>query len=299
MFGKRQRGLRQPWGVHKRRIAEREESTPEDVELRAFFADALTLVPAPCTFDMDSEKLQLAAEVWASKPLLGANSLTDANGALAAVLEVITRNGYHPKPGETREASEHRREFRVEGLLTNLARIQSQKQVTVMTARISVAAYRAQLPRMVWKIISLLAPGLLCSYTWTHAFVVIARPLRPACPYPLLLLVGGVMFDNYTRRVLYSSAVTVEKHGYLLNMTNWASMSIPRILAPANFNAAELCEPSTTEPSALHTLACLVPLRSADKLLFACAHRGKPVRNNLNGCLYFKVYALEFRNSGE
>ena len=167
MFGshaagkQRARGVRHQWGMHKRRIAEREESTPEDVELRAFFADALTLVQAPCTFNMDSEKLQLAAEVWASKPLLGADSLTDANGALAAVLEVITRNGYHPNPGESREASEHRREFRIEGLLANLARIQSQKQVTVVTARISVAAYRAQLPRMVWKVTSLLAPGLL------------------------------------------------------------------------------------------------------------------------------------------
>ena len=252
MFGshagkQRARGVRHQWGMHKRRIAEREESTPEDVELRAFFADALTLVQAPCTFNMDSEKLQLAAEVWASKPLLGADSLTDANGALAAVLEVITRNGYHPTPGESREASEHRREFRIEGLLANLARIQSQKQVTVVTARISVAAYRAQLPRMVWKVISLLAPGLLCSYTWTHDFVVIARPLRPACPYSLLPFVGGVMFDNYTRRVLYSSAVTVEKHGYLLNMTNWASMSIPRMLAPPNFDASQLCEPSTPE----------------------------------------------------
>jgi hypothetical protein len=76
--------------------------------------------PAHSTWIRRSYKLQLAAEVWASKPLLGANSLTDANGALAAVLEVITRNGYHPEPGETRGASEHHREFRVEGLLSRI-----------------------------------------------------------------------------------------------------------------------------------------------------------------------------------
>lgn len=233
-------GIRQNWRTHKRRRA---EAAPEDEELRNFFADALTLERSPSTFDMDSGQAALALELWDSKPLLGEDSLTAANIAMSSVIEVIIRNSYRAEPGDASEASEQRNAFRVEGVLTNLAREQSQKQVTLLTARISVAAYRAHLPRTLWHLLGLVAPGLLCSHKWTSDFMVIARPLRPACPYPVLLLVGGVMFDNYTRRVLYSSAVTVEKHGYLLNMTNWASFSIPRILAAPNFNAAELCKP--------------------------------------------------------
>ena len=236
-------GNRGNWRAHKRRRSAQLPSTPEDVELREFFADVLTLEASPSTFDMDLGKASLAAECWAGKPLLGPESLTEANGALAAVLEVITRNSYRPEHGEAREASLLRSQFRVESILSNLARIQSQKQVTVITARLSVAAFRIQLPRAFWSMLSVLAPGILCTYSWTEDFVKIARPLRPVCPYPVLLLVGGAMFDNYTRRVKYSSAVTVEAHGYLLHMTNWASMSIPRILAPANFDAAQLCKP--------------------------------------------------------
>ena len=72
-------------------------------------------------------------------------------------------------------------------------------------------------------------------------------------------MVGGAMFDNYQRRVLYSSTATIESSGYLLNMTNWASMTIPAHLAPANFDAHALCKflpPTPHMPLLLCSLMC-------------------------------------------
>ena len=67
------------------------------------------------------------------------------------------------------------------------------------------------------------------------------------------------MFDNYTRKVLYSSKVTVEQHGYLLNMTNSASLTVPKLIAPANFDAKNLCEPLSPHYSVTllsHPICC-------------------------------------------
>lgn len=69
-----------------------------------------------------------------------------------------------------------------------------------------------------------------------------ASSRRPPCEYEELPYVGGVIFDNYTRKVLYSSKATVESHGFLLHMTNWGTIRIPKMLAPAGFDARSACE---------------------------------------------------------
>lgn len=66
----------------------------------------------------------------------------------------------------------------------------------------------------------------------------------PPCEYEELSGVGAVMFNNYTRKVLYSSQVTVEKHGFRLDMTNSATMIVPKIVAP-NVDADRICKAHT------------------------------------------------------
>lgn len=159
-------------------------------------------------------------------------------------------NTYRPKGGTTKSTS-RRTQFRIESILVDLQRAQSQKKMPLLTVLFSCACLRGQLSRRLWDMFTLCFPGLLASMTWTEdLFVAFASERRPPCPYEVLPLVGGVVFDNYTRRVQYSSQVTVEKHGYLLNMTNWAHISIPRSLAPANFDATQLCEPSSPQVAA-------------------------------------------------
>lgn len=218
-----------------------ESEAAEAAELTALFRDALTLRPAMSTFDMDSpiERERLASVMWKTSSAVGEESAVQSNPALAAFLETLMDNHYTRRDSET---FDERINLRLEGLLANLQRAQSQKKMTVITARVSVACKRVQMHGNMWRMMSVLSPGLLASSTWTDDFVEFARTLRPPCEYEPLPGVGGVMFDNYTRKVLYTSKATVEKHGYLLNMTNSASLTVPRLIAPANFDARTLCK---------------------------------------------------------
>ena len=115
----------------------------------------------------------------------------------------------------------------------------------LLTARVSLAFRRAQFPRDLWHIIHNLAPGLLASYNWVNDFALEAMAHRPGPAYEVLPGVGGCMFDNYTRKVIYSSLQTTDSWGFRLDMTNSASMSIPRELAPIGFDARKICMSST------------------------------------------------------
>lgn len=240
------RAPRPTWYVKKRRQsadAADDDATADSIEMQQLFRGALTLKQAESTFDMDSKtaRAALAAALWSRNPMLCSSS--SANVELASVLEVLVRNKYSGGAADdlsAREAYEQRKSYRLEGMLTNLHRCQSQKQMPLLTARFSIAAARCQLHGAMWRGISLLAPGILASEKWTDGFIAFARDMRPPCEYAALEGVGGVMFDNYTRKVLYSSVRTVESGGYLLNMTNSATFTIPKSLAPA-FDANEQC----------------------------------------------------------
>lgn len=244
--GPRRGSTRNRWEKRKKRSQPSQPSDDDgDHVLSHFFNQALHLQPANSTCDLDSEgeRARLADMMWKSQAVLGDDSMAAANRQLAAMLEVILRNKYRSTDVER---SAMRTAFRVESVLVDLQRAQSQKKMPLLTARFSCACLRAQLPRHLWELLSLCFPGLLASHNWTQQFVAFSSSRRPPCEYEELIGVAGVMFDNYTRKVLYASKATVNNHGYLLNMTNWGTVRIPRILAPANFNASQLCARSSS-----------------------------------------------------
>ena len=278
---------RSRWRPTKRQKDHDDDDPDSGVEMTEFFRQALTLQPAEAsTFNMDSksDKARLAAALWSKQPLLGDTSLSAANGELAAVLQVLMRNQY--RGGDDPDAYAKRSSFRIEGILSNLQRSQSQKQMPLITARLSVAAARCQLHGTMWRALSLLAPGMLASEKWTDDFIAeFARESRPPCEYEELKGVGGVMFDNYTRKVLYSSQATVEAGGYLLNMTNSASLTIPKMLAGPNFDANTLCAAAALAHAQLQ-LVQLTPL--------ALSHyREEPTQTHSNGRLCESVSLLQ------
>lgn len=244
MPGPRGGRVRHQWSRRRKRAP---ASAADDAEeVRLFFEEALVLQPSATTFHMDSHtaREQLADSLWRTASLLGEESMTAANTQLAAILEVLVRNTYR---SANIEESARRTAIRVESLLVDMQRAQSQKQMPLLTVRLSVAAYRAQIPRLLWEILSMCFPGMLASHTWTENFIEFASSRRPPCAYEELQKVGGVLFDNYQRRVLYASKATVIKRGFLLDMTNWGSVRIPRVLAPANFDASRLCAFNTEQ----------------------------------------------------
>lgn len=104
---------RQTWTSQKKR---KPRGLADEAELRVFFEDALELQPALCVFDLDrpGARQELADALWAEAPLLGSESMTDANRQLSAVLEVLIHNSYKPSD---REAYAHRTGLRVESIL--------------------------------------------------------------------------------------------------------------------------------------------------------------------------------------
>ena len=179
------------------------------------------------------EKEKLARAVWLGD---GAGILND-NPELTTVLQVLSHNIHDRSDAEYRDEKE---KSWIESVLASLARSQSQKVITLLTARYSLAARRMQMPRDMWQILSAVAPGLFASKTWTQDFAQLASNLRPPCPYQELGGVGAVMFDNYTRKVLYKSNHTTDSFGFRLDMTNSGSMVVPHSLAPPRFDAAAL-----------------------------------------------------------
>ena len=193
-----------------------------------------------CVYNCDSSqrKIDLAALCWHNLPIIDEESLMLKNDTFSALLRSLVDNTYRPVDAAAYQAQQ---DVQVESILSNLIRMQSQKKMTLLTARLSVAAYRYQLPHSMWNLIHGLAPGLLASMKWTEDFIDLAIQFRPSCTYKTLKMVAGTCFDNYQRRCQYKSNATIDSAGNLLGMTNWATVEIPAELAPINFNPAEIC----------------------------------------------------------
>lgn len=237
------RGVRHAWRHNKRKGASRAAVSDSGTDLTEFFMSALEINRSDLTFNMDEpeDRERLATVLWNQSEAGLTASLTAYNPELAAVLGTLMQSSWSGRPEAA--TTDGRDSIRIEGLLTNLQRGQSQKLMPLLTVRLSCAALRAQLPSTMWRMVSLLSPGLLTSESWIESFVEFASSKRPPPKYALLKGVGAVMFDNYTRKVLYSSQSTVESHGYRLNMTNSASFAVPSLVAPPNFDADRLCAP--------------------------------------------------------
>ena len=202
-------------------------------------------------FDADdcTEKERLAHLIWRGELLTApeSNSLRSGNSDLVMLLLLLTKNTYN----EVSDRIERKDALWQEAMLSNLTRIKSQKMHTLLTVRVSIEALRVQLDRNFWQLLHLLGPGIFTAHRWADEFVSFCFKHRPGPKYEVLPGVGCVMFDNYTRKVNYSSVHTTDSWGFRLDMTNSCGMAIPRHLAPANFDATAICA-----LLACHSLPC-------------------------------------------
>ena len=223
-----------------RRTSKRGSSAVEEtgIELAELFATKVALQPTLFQFNSEDPacKEKMGLLVWRSDLLVDTETpaLRTGNPELVQLMLLLTKNTYQ-------NVSTVKESLWQESLLSNLARIKSQKAHTLLTVRSSVEALRVQLNRDFWHYLHLTSPGILTSHGWAEDFVDYAFKLRPPPAYEVLLGVGCIMFDNYTRKVNYSSVHTTDSWGFRLDMTNSCSMKIPRHLAPANFDADAIC----------------------------------------------------------
>eukprot|EP00965_Chrysotila_dentata_P258552 6213259-Pleurochrysis_carterae.AAC.2 len=234
------KGQKSRWKKARRTRDYAEDESSRGIEMQDFLSSVLQLDSSmACTFNMDSieERRELADRCWIKESAESRHILLDESVHLRALFETLTRNSYRPVNAA---AYEERRAMQFEALLCSLCRVQSQKRLTLLTARISLAALRVQLTPSMWRFINNLAPGLLASRDWTQEFAEFTTSFRPEPSTPGLPKVGAVMFDNYTRRTLYASQKTSVSGGFLLHMTNSCSMHVPRSLSPIDFNPMQL-----------------------------------------------------------
>ena len=201
------------------------------IELLQFAAAPTSIVRSQSVFDMDdaAARLALIKILWTGDfgPHVGASCA--ANEQLHSMLRVCVTNTYRPNDPESYE---RHRSYQLESTFNNLLRIQSQKQMPLITAAQSVMAERDQLGGPLWHAFAHGSPGTLASQHYTKTLINDARALRPPASEPLLTSISAVVFDNYTRRCLYKSQVSAGQGGYQLDMTNWGVIRIPARLAP-------------------------------------------------------------------
>ena len=87
---------------------------------------------------------------------------------------------------------------------------------------------------------------VLPSINWIDDLVTDALKVDPGCPYEVMDWVTGCVFDNYTTHRNYSAAHNSDTQGERIDMTNWATVGIPRSVAPhvRVSNVAAIQDPS-------------------------------------------------------
>ena len=185
-------------------------------------------------YDMDDpeERLRLEHDIWVKDYADSMHALREANAELVTILDSCILN-----QSKVTELLIDNKKRLVDGVLLNLCRAQSQKKMPLITAALSVLNEANHIPREFHDVMTTYFKGSLASETWTSDFLRSARDRRPPPSDDPLQGVAVVTFDNLSMQVDYSSYVREGEGGHRLDMTNWFSVRIPRMLAAPTFDA--------------------------------------------------------------
>ena len=231
------------WTYRKRRSAAAELDTVDiellGIEMSQFVGAPRPLALAPFVYDMDDPGARIACirQLWTADYTEAIGALASANPELALLLQTTIASRYNGTDAGRYAADCAQR---LDAVLSDLARMRSQKLVPLWTAAFSVMSMGRQLSSALWASIGKLHRGLLMSETWTKRLVADAVALRPPPAEPLVRAVHCTVFDNYTRQCFYKSQVSAGEGGYRLDMTNWGVLRVPARLLPSNFDGCQV-----------------------------------------------------------
>ena len=211
----------------------------ELAELRLWRDQLLRPISVQGAFNLldDAHKAELASQLWSGNYLSSLSGLRDGNLALVEVLlsQVSSTHDRRASDGHLLH-----KERLVDGVLINLVRAQSKFNMPLVSAALSVLACANQVPREFQTAIRYFFSGALAVESWVDDIKVLARPLRPACPYEELAGVGLVTMDNLSMNMQYGSYMREGGSGERKDMTNWFTSPLPCSAAPPSFNADAL-----------------------------------------------------------
>ena len=193
-------------------------------------AELLNIVRPPYVYHMDciEERNAMIDTLWTGEYASALGRFSSANPGLITLFEAQGMDDdraprFHTITGQMP---------RFEATLTSLFRSRSQKMVPLETAALSVRFLHFQTPRSLWTGVTFFSGGLVMSRTWTEQLVDSALARDPGCPYNVAQGISGAVFDNFNLKAGYGSYSTLSSTGLSIDMTNWATVFIPRTAVP-------------------------------------------------------------------
>ena len=195
-------------------------------------------------FNMQTQgdKLLCAQAVWLGGYAQSMQHLREANQELLQVIDAQVASHYSV------DADRHLR--LVNGILLNIVRTQSQFNVPLITAALTILSDVQGVKHTFHESVRRNFPGALMSAAWGEGFLALANANRPAPDDKMLDGVQVGVFDNLSMKLNYGSYVTQDAGGELKNMTNWLICEVPEKLAPAGFDADFICAQLPPPPPA-------------------------------------------------
>lgn len=159
------------------------------------------------------------------------SEILDCNPDLADLLDTRTSNSYSSRLDSGDEV-ETRRKQRLNFLGGVLSRNRNQHFLPKHQLLLAIQARHKQLNLSLWA--QLTHMRLLPSYTWTTEFISAALELQHQYvpSYAVVDWLSAAVFDNYTEQINYSAAHNADSQGERLDMTNWATLYLPRQILP-------------------------------------------------------------------
>ena len=117
---------------------------------------------------------------------------------------------------------------------------------------LALQAYSMKVPGRFLETLACFFRGGLMSDWWIEPFIADAVKRDPGAHYVALDGVGLTAFDNCTIQVGYKSYAADGIVGFRMDMTNWATIAIPRTLFGLRYDLATICGPLALEPASLH-----------------------------------------------
>eukprot|EP00962_Isochrysis_galbana_P009201 scaffold2568_cov118-Isochrysis_galbana.AAC.2 len=175
------------------------------------------------------ERLRAIEYCWAGDFSDCTAEILSSNPELSQVLECRTSSSYVQRSLYD-DDSDAKRSTRLNYLAGIIARNRSQSFLPKHQLLMACESKHKLCNRVLWQHWSSIRA--LPSFTWTEDFVEEALRYDPGCRYPVLDWVSASVFDNYTEQMNYSATHNADTQGRRLDMTNWATLFLPRASLP-------------------------------------------------------------------
>ena len=243
-MGKLGRPKRRTGALVEKRRDEAEVNKRGYEQLLQFFTSATRLNRAPFVFDARSEedRERLIKLVWSGDYKEALMSPEQYNPAAAHLLGMLTSNAYQPKPRFVEVAARNRTNL-FAGVFSVLTRTQSKDNILLLPVLLGMQAYAMKVQTRFMDSVTCFYRGATLHEKWIEQFIADAVKRDPGPTYETLDGVGLAVFDNLTIQVGYKSYSADGLVGFRMDMTNWATIAVPRTLFGLRFDLATVCAP--------------------------------------------------------